>query len=135
MGERTSYEPGTFSWVELLTPDIEGGKRFYAELFGWDWEDVPLDDQGNSYYMSQLGRKYVTGGYQPPPEQGTPPNWLCYVTVDDADAVASRAAELGGTVAAGPFDVYESAGWPWSPIRPEPTSASGRRTSTSALRW
>ena len=108
MGERTSYEPGTFSWVELLTPDIDGGKSFYAGLFGWEWEDSPIDDGDNSYSMSKIDGKYVTGGYQPPPDQGTPPNWLSYVTVEDADATAEKAKELGGTVFAGPFDVMES---------------------------
>jgi uncharacterized protein len=108
MGARTSYEPGTFSWVELLTPDIDAGKSFYSNLFGWDWEDNPIDDQGNTYSMSQLDGKYVTGGYSPPPEQGTPPNWLSYVTVEDADATAEKATELGATVMAGPFDVFES---------------------------
>lgn len=108
MGERTAYEPGTFSWVELLTPDIHGGKSFYAGLFGWEWDDSPIDDGGSFYSMSKIGGKYVTGGYSPPPEQGTPPNWLSYVTVDDADATAEKAKELGGSVMAGPFDVMES---------------------------
>lgn len=108
MGERTSHEPGTFSWIELLTPDIEGGKAFYAGLFGWDWEDSPIDDQGNTYSMSKLGGKSVTGGYSPPAEQQTPPTWLSYVTVESADGTAEKATELGATVAAGPFDVFES---------------------------
>jgi uncharacterized protein len=107
MGERTSHEPGTFSWVELLTPDIDGGKSFYAGLFGWEWEDNPVGD-GNFYSMSKIDGKTVTGGYSPPPDQGTPPNWLSYVTVEDADATAEKAKELGGMALAGPFDVLEA---------------------------
>ena len=34
-----------------------------------------------------------------------PPHWLSYVTVASADGSAARAADLGGTVHAGPFDV------------------------------
>ena len=30
MGKRTSYEPGTFSWIELSTTDTEGAKQFYG---------------------------------------------------------------------------------------------------------
>jgi uncharacterized protein len=107
MGERTSHEPGTFSWVELLTPDIDAGKRFYAELFGWEWEENPVGD-GSTYSISKIDGKSVTGGYSPPPEQETPPNWLSYVTVESADEAAEKAKELGGQVYAGPFDVLEA---------------------------
>ncbi len=107
MGLRTAYEPGTFSWVELLTPDIDGARAFYSGLFGWEWERVALDG-GGSYWLSKLDGKTVTGGHSPPPEQGTPPNWLSYVTVADADAAAAKAQELGGAVMAGPFDVGDA---------------------------
>ena len=39
--------------------------------------------------------------------QGVPPNWGLYVAVDDADAAAARAATLGATVLAPPFDVMD----------------------------
>jgi predicted enzyme related to lactoylglutathione lyase len=35
MGKRTSYAPGTFSWVDLATTDPDAAKSFYGELFGW----------------------------------------------------------------------------------------------------
>ena len=47
MPERTSYEPGTPSWVDLTTPDPAGAKIFYGELFGWTTEDeVDLEATG-----------------------------------------------------------------------------------------
>lgn len=39
MGTRTSYQSGIFSWVELVTTDRDDAKRFYGELFGWDFQD------------------------------------------------------------------------------------------------
>ena len=48
----------------------------------------------------------MAGMYKPAQEQ--PPAWLLYVTVADAEAAASRASELGGSVPAGPFDVMEA---------------------------
>ena len=44
MGERTSYEPGTFSFAELATSDADGAKTFYGAVFGWEYEDNPLGD-------------------------------------------------------------------------------------------
>ena len=41
-------------------------------------------------------------------QPGTPPHWSVTFATDDADATASRAAELGGEVVVPPFDA------PWS---------------------
>jgi uncharacterized protein len=36
MSERTSYEPGVPSWVDLASPDTDAAAAFYGGLFGWD---------------------------------------------------------------------------------------------------
>jgi len=41
----------------------------------------------------------------PPQAQGAPPHWGAYVTVDDVDATARRAEELGGKVLVPPQDI------------------------------
>jgi hypothetical protein len=43
MGKRTSYPPGTFSWVDLATTYTAAAKSFYAGLFGWEMEDNDAD--------------------------------------------------------------------------------------------
>ena len=107
MGERTEYTPGTFSWVELLTSDAGAAKAFYAELMGWTYDDLPLPE-GGTYTMVLKDGKRVAGLHQPAPENAGPPAWLSYVTVEDADAAAERAKELGATTLAGPFDVMDA---------------------------
>src|SRR4051812_12259174 len=89
MGERTSYTPGTFCWVELSTSDVGQAKTFYAELLGWEYEDLPVG-AGVDYTMARLGGRDVAA-LQPLRQAGMPPNWLNYVAADDADAVANRA--------------------------------------------
>ena len=109
MGERTKYEPGTFSWVDLATPDPEGAKRFYGRLFGWEAEDVPTGETG-VYTMCRVGGSNVAAMMQQGDEereQGIPPHWNNYVTVANVDDSAAKAAELGGTVVAPPFDVMD----------------------------
>jgi predicted enzyme related to lactoylglutathione lyase len=67
MGERTEYAPGTFSWVDLSTPDPEAAKQFYAALFGWQSQDLPVP--GDSFYsMQQLDGKNVAA-IAPQPQQ------------------------------------------------------------------
>lgn len=110
MGTRASYEPGTFSWVDLATTDPDGAKGFYGELFGWVANDAPVGD-GRVYTMLSLGEDSVAALYEMMDgqrESGMPPSWLSYVTVADADDAAARAHELGGTVHMAPFEVMEA---------------------------
>ena len=41
----------------------------------------------------------------------TPPHWSVTFGVDDVDATAAKARELGGEVVAGPFDAPWVAAW------------------------
>jgi uncharacterized protein len=110
MGERTQYAPGTFSWTDLTTTDQDAAKAFYGALFGWESEDMPAGE-GVVYSMMTLDGRHVAA-ISPQPQQqrdaGVPPTWNSYVTVASADATARRAAELGGSVHAPPFDVFDA---------------------------
>jgi predicted enzyme related to lactoylglutathione lyase len=106
MGERTSYAPGTFSWVDLNTTNQEGSKAFYRDLFGWEYNDVPIGD-GQRYSMAQLSGQDVAA-ITPMPPGAEVTHWNCYVTVEDADATAARAKELGANLVGEPFDVFDA---------------------------
>jgi uncharacterized protein len=110
MGERTQHAPGTFSWTDLTTTDQDAARAFYAGLFGWTAEDMPAGE-GVVYSMQKVGDAQVAA-ISPQPqaqrEAGVLPMWNSYVTVASADVVAARAAELGATVHAPPFDVFDA---------------------------
>jgi predicted enzyme related to lactoylglutathione lyase len=102
MGQRTSYPPGTFSYAELATGDAAAAKDFYAGLFGWEYEDVPMGDDEQVYTLvfkegSQVAALYAS--------DDQPPHWNCYVTVTSVEGSAATAGEHGGSVVARPFDV------------------------------
>ena len=109
MGDRTSYTPGTFCWVELHSSDADEAKRFYSGLFGWDFEDREMDG-GGVYTLCKVDGKLVGALMQQHPEmeEGVPPNWLAYVSTDDVDSAAAKAGELGANVMAEPFDVMDA---------------------------
>lgn len=110
MAERTEYKPGTFSWVDLTTPDQDAAKAFYSALLGWEANDIPIGD-GVFYSMMALGGKRVAAISPQPSQQrdaGAPPAWNSYITVTDADAAAERAKELGGTAHAPAWDVMDA---------------------------
>jgi predicted enzyme related to lactoylglutathione lyase len=103
-----SYAQGTPSYVELITPDPRAAMPFYAGLFGWDYEEVPLDDQGSFYVPVTLDGDSVAGiGGQMPELAGHPAFWGVYLAVDDVDATVAKVAGAGGKVEGGPFDVME----------------------------
>jgi predicted enzyme related to lactoylglutathione lyase len=101
---------GAFSWPELSTTDQKAGVAFYQSLFGWGVNDVPMGP-GDTYSMFTLRGRETGAAYTMRPDErqmGVPPHWNAYVTVDDVDASAKRAAELGGKVIAPPFDVMDA---------------------------
>ena len=104
------YPDGVFCWVDLATTDIEGAKAFYGGLFGWEALDVPTD-RGIPYTMFQIEGKNVAAAMPLMPDlaaQGVPSYWSSYVKHSDADAVAARVTEAGGTVMMPPMDVMDS---------------------------
>jgi predicted enzyme related to lactoylglutathione lyase len=108
MGTRTAYEPGTFCWVDLSTPDVEGAKAFYTALFGWAIEDRP--GPHGTYSMALVGGEPVAAILPQATwesERGIPPHWNNYVSVEDAAATQSRAAEAGAELFGEAFDVGE----------------------------
>jgi hypothetical protein len=98
-------EPGTLVWNELMTRDYEGAKTFYANVFGFTYDDV-----GGGYAYSTIKRAgdgEVVGGLgeldaSTPAE--VPASWGTYFLVADCDASVAKAVALGADVATAPFD-------------------------------
>ncbi len=106
MTARTSYAPGTPSWVDLGSPDITAAAAFYGAIFGWKAEFDPNPEAGG-YGLFRIGDKSVAG-IGPQQNPGMPPFWAIYVSVADADATTAAATAAGATVLAGPMDVLEA---------------------------
>ncbi len=106
MSERTELLPGSFCWPELATPDSAKAKAFYAGLFGWAAVDIP--SAGGTYTLFQLRGLDVAACRtlsEDEKAQGIPSTFMTYVSTASTDASAAKAAELGGKVLFGPFDV------------------------------
>lgn len=102
-----NYPDGVFCWIDLATTDPAGAKAFYSGLFGWDFDDRPIDG-GGVYSMAQIEGYNVAGLGEMPPDmqaQGMPPFWASYVKHSDVDAVAAKVAAAGGTLMFPPMDV------------------------------
>ena len=106
MTEITSYKPGTPNWVDLSTPDLDASVDFYGALFGWE---VPVQENSEQFggYRRALLRDRSAAGMMPAMQEGQPPAWTTYVSVEDADATAAAVREGGGSVLAEPMDVSD----------------------------
>lgn len=99
--------PNSFCWNELATKDTRVAGDFYTKLFGWGKN---VQQMGPMEYTSFLNGDRPAGGmYKPTPEMGNvPPHWLVYFAVDDCDAKAKKATELGGKTIAPPSDIPDT---------------------------
>ncbi|MGH7616237.1 MAG: VOC family protein [Gemmatimonadaceae bacterium] len=91
--------PGRFSWHELVTSDPAAAQEFYKKVIGWTTSK--FEGGAMEYTMWMAGETPLGGVLQLPKEavaMGTPPNWLAYIEVPDADATIQKAEKLGGKV-------------------------------------
>jgi predicted enzyme related to lactoylglutathione lyase len=124
-------DPGCVVFNGLNTRDVEGARSFYGSVFGWQTVAIGGDAEGwtlpgygdylvERYHpdlrkqMAQAGApegfEDVVASINPiaDDQPDTPAHWSVTFAVDDADATAAKATELGGTVIVPPFDA------PWS---------------------
>jgi predicted enzyme related to lactoylglutathione lyase len=102
IGAKRWNEPNAVCWTELLTDDTGKAKQFYGDVFGWG------SKIGGDYTEFQKGKDSFAGMMAIRKEWGPmPPNWGIYVLVEDPDATAKKAAELGGKVVVPPTDIPE----------------------------
>jgi predicted enzyme related to lactoylglutathione lyase len=59
MPTRDSAPLGSPCWADLWTSDVEGSRRFYGELFGWEAQE-PSPEFGGYFMFTREG--VPTGG-------------------------------------------------------------------------
>lgn len=127
IGAQLVNDPGTWNFSGLVTRDIEGAKRFYGQVFGWEagvfdeaadnffWrvpgygEFLEGNNPGTIEGMKEMGAPDgfwdAVAWVQPLDDEQAEPHWSVVFAVDDADATAAKAEELGGTVVMPPTDM------------------------------
>jgi uncharacterized protein len=105
MSKVTSYPPGTFCWVDLVTDDQEKAKAFYSGLFGWEAEDKPVKDVGYYSLMRHGGQVVAAIAPMPPMMKGGHSTWNSYVSVHDIAATTAKAKELGAKILSEPAKI------------------------------
>jgi len=113
MSEQMMPAQGAFCWNELATTDLDGAVSFYKALLGWEIQEGSAPGGGMKYNEIIVGGRHVGGMYSTREMGGEggdaphqmPPHWRIYVAVDDVDARAAKAKEIGGKVCVEPMDI------------------------------
>ncbi|KAL7747153.1 hypothetical protein RI367_007513 [Sorochytrium milnesiophthora] len=92
-------------YIEFVTTDVQAAKRFYTQVFGWEFKDY-----GPQYAAFKDGR--IEGGFRTADEasaQGSTKetNPLVCMAADDLEDVEQRVKAAGGTVTK---NIYEFPG-------------------------
>ena len=92
MSEVTSYEAGMPAWVDLTTTEPAGSRRFYGDLFGWEFRVGPPDI---GHYTACLTRGHKVAGIagEPAPDD-TPTAWTTYLASGDVGDAADRIIDI-----------------------------------------
>ncbi len=75
---------GAPCWTDLFTSDVEGSRKFYSELFGW--EALEPSPEFGGYFMFSLNGKEVAGGMGDMGDIKANNAWKVYLQTDDINA-------------------------------------------------
>jgi uncharacterized protein len=125
-GAQIVNEPGSLNFNGLHIADPDRAKSFYGSVFGWQtlevgggmraWRLPGYGDflaQSDPGIRSRMAQSGAPAGFEDVVATLNPigddephgrAHWSVTFAVDDADAVAAKADELGGRIAVAPFD-------------------------------
>jgi hypothetical protein len=103
-GAQLANVPGAVAWNEHMSHDFEGSKRFYAAVFGYEYEDMSNGDF--AYATLRLGGQPAggIGAYPRGVPNAIPGSWTVYFATADTDATVATATRLGARVEHEPVD-------------------------------
>jgi hypothetical protein len=103
LGAGRVNEPGALTWEDLRSTDAERARAFYAQVFGYRYENV--DGAPDDYSMFSLPGGEGLGGIGGMMGQDDlSSHWLVYFGVADVDATVTTAESAGGSALAPAFD-------------------------------
>lgn len=104
-GVALANQPNTLTWNEFMTRDYDAARTFFADLFGYTYQDMSSD--GFQYAGIEVDGNVVGGIGALPSEvpEHVPAHWRAYFAVDDADDAVDEVVRLGGSVLRPPTDM------------------------------
>lgn len=97
--------PGKHVWMDLATPNVNGQKKFYGDVFGWTFRSP--GNTPDNYTVIYNGSRAIGGlfEYVPPGGEQDGAVWINLFAVADARKAAEQITELGGSLVAAPVSI------------------------------
>ena len=105
MTNRKDAPIGSPCWTDLWTSDVEGSRRFYGELFGWEAQE-PSPEFGG-YFMFTRNGVATAGGMGDMGDMAADNLWKIYLATDDIAKTVETAEANGGQVISAPMAVAD----------------------------
>ncbi len=105
MTTRETAPMGAPCWADLWTSDVEGVRRFYSELFGWEAQ-APSPEFGG-YFMFTRDGVPVAGAMGPMGDQPADNTWKIYLASEDMAKTAPSARAAGAELSFEPLAVAD----------------------------
>ncbi|MGA8726741.1 MAG: VOC family protein [Acidimicrobiales bacterium] len=106
MPTRTTAPLGSPCWADLWTSDVEGSRRFYGELFGWESDDP--DPQFGGYFIFNLNGVQIAGGMGDMGEDmRANDTWKVYFNTDNIEKTIEAAEANGAQIVSGAMAVAD----------------------------
>ena len=98
---------GKFIWFDLATSDLNGEKKFYSEVFGWQFKQ--LGDTADQYNLISNGDQNIAGMFQvdDPKKESSSSLWIGLMSVDNPQQAATYVQQNGGAVHMPPASVAQ----------------------------
>ncbi|AXG79545.1 VOC family protein [Streptomyces paludis] len=98
-----AFAESTPCWVDVSLPDLEAGKRFYGELFGWTFGGS--GDRESGQYTEAFSDGKRVAGLVAKKDGRMPTVWGIYFATADAVALCRRITEAGGRLVRDPVAI------------------------------
>jgi predicted enzyme related to lactoylglutathione lyase len=105
MPTRESAPIGSPCWTDLWTSDVDGSRRFYSDLFGW--EAMEPSPEFGGYFMFTRGGVPVAGGMGDMGDLAANNTWSTFLDTDDIAKTVEAAKAAGAQIVFPPMAVAD----------------------------
>lgn len=90
-----------FVHVELSCRDNAEAKKFYGDVFGWQFQDYPE----MNYVTFQAAENELGGGLNPVSDQNPAGSVMVYIHTDDIEDTVKKLEAAGGEITLPPMEI------------------------------
>jgi uncharacterized protein len=103
-GAQVANVAGAQTWNEQMSHDFAAAKKFYGEVFGYEFGDMSTPDFAYATLNVDGRPAGGIGAYPPGVPAGIPGSWAVYFGASNTDAAVARATAAGGALVHQPTD-------------------------------